>query len=487
MAGRRANGEGTIYKRKDGRYEAAVYLLTVSGKRKRVRVYGKTREEVHGKLTTAKAQAQQGVPVADQRWTLNAYFDYWLEHAVRIKRRPLTYRRHEAVVRLHLKPGLGRWSLNQLSVQTVQDFLDQLFADGQSAASIHQIRKVLSAALTYALRKELLFRNVARLVELPSYVPDEARHWTLDETVRFLQAARQDPLYPAFVLLALYGLRRGEVLGLRWCDIDFEHGILHVRQQVQRVSGSLRQVPLKTRASRRDEPLLAKAREVLSVQRARQATARATAGASWQGEPTDEELVFTTRTGQPVESRNLYRSFLRLCAQHGIRRITIHGMRHTNATTQKILQVHDRDIQAILGHGDVRTTGIYEHVDLASKRTALEKVEGRLFEPPTASYSRLSRQLLPSGCRSVDFITMYNFGGASQTRTGDTRLFRAISTSSDDRLTTVRLLVERRATTWYLGCVAVKYSRQSTELHYSPDWRQRELPSRRAPRSEAQS
>src|SRR5207248_4490282 len=126
-------------------------------------------------------------------------------------------------------------------------------------------------------------------------------------------------------------------------------------------------------------PLLAVARIALLQQRTRQEAHRAAAGNSWRGCSTEDELVFTTRFGTPVESRNMYRSFLRICVANVLHIITIHGLRHSNATTQKSLQVHDRDISAILGHGDVRTTGIYEHVDLNSKRTALEKVEQRLL------------------------------------------------------------------------------------------------------------
>lgn len=376
MSYRRANGEGTLYLRADGRYEGAVTLLTITGSRKRVRVYGKTRQEAHQKLIKVIEEAHRGLLPPEHSYRLDEYLDYWLE---REKRRPLTKKRHETVVRLHLKPGLGSRRLSSLSVRMVQDFLDTLTTDGTSVATVHQVRKVLSAALTYAMRQELINKNVARLVELPRYKPKEAQHWTPDETARFLKAASSDPFYPAFVLLTLYGLRRGEVLGIRWRDVDFDRGVLHIRQQLQWIDGSLEQVELKTDSSERDEPLLAKAREVFAQQRASQQVHRLKAGGDWRGAPDDTELVFTTRTGRPIESRNLVRSFVRICNKHGLPQITIHGLRHSNATTQKDLQVHSRDIQAILGHGDVRTTGIYEHVDLASKRNALLKVEERLF------------------------------------------------------------------------------------------------------------
>src|SRR5579875_1549884 len=381
MAGRAANGEGTIYKRADGRYEAAVMIQAASGERKRLRVCARTRQEARRKLATRLEQLQHGVFSTDHRWTLGEYLDHWLE---REKRRPLTRQRHESVVRLYLKPGLGNQRLEVLPVRVVQNFLDDLRTSGTSIATIHQVRKVLSAALTYAMRQELILRNVARLVELPSYRPAEASHWTTDELSAFLRSARTDPFYPVFVLLALYGLRRGEVLGIRWCDVDFPREVLRIRQQVQRINGALEQVELKTLSSTRDEPLLSSARDALVDQRAAQDNRRQGAGSRWRGSGDASELVFTTRSGNPIEPRNLARSFERICKQHNLRLITLHDMRHSNATAQKELEVHSRDIQAILGHGDVRTTGIYEHVDMKSKRNALQKVEGRLFSDESA-------------------------------------------------------------------------------------------------------
>lgn len=467
MSAKRANGEGTIFQRPDGRYEAAITLPTADGKRKRIRMYAKTRKEAHDKLLKKVEEARNGVLPSDKPQKVADYLDYWLEQE---KRRPLTHRRHESVVRLHLKPGLGRHRLDGLTVRIVQKFLDDLLAAGRSVATIHQTRKVLSAALTYAMRQELLTRNVARLVELPRYRPAEASHWALNETTRFLEVARPDPLYPAFALLALYGLRRGEVIGIRWCDVDFDRGVLRIRQQVQRINGVLRQVELKTDSSERDEPLLATARELLLRQRRVQAAAKAAAGDTWQGTGNDDELVFTTRTGRPLESHNLSRSFMRICERNGLRRITVHGLRHSNATAQKDLQVHARDTQAILGHGDVRTTGIYEHVDLDSKRNALQKVEGGMFAA-VASRGR-SRQRLPSNYRndveSADKPTPKKIPTPVGMGTflvapprlelgtqGSSGLFRHTQPTLRERLTSINQAVQARTRMWKLGCVAV--------------------------------
>ncbi|MEV6871484.1 hypothetical protein [Amycolatopsis sp. NPDC051128] len=120
MARRNANGEGSIYKRKDGRWEGAAYLGTISGNVKRLRVYGRTRKEAHGRLTTALAQVQQGVSLPDRNWKLAEYLDNWLDRAVNAERRPNTHKRYEVVVRLYLKPALGKKSLQQLSVRMVK-------------------------------------------------------------------------------------------------------------------------------------------------------------------------------------------------------------------------------------------------------------------------------------------------------------------------------------------------------------------------------
>lgn len=474
MARRNANGEGSIYKRKDGRYEAAVTLPTNIGTRKRVRVYGKTRKEAHDKLTALLTQMKLGASIADHAWRLDEYLDHWLEVE---KRRPLTRRRHEAVVRLYIKPLLGRYKLDQLSIPIVQSFINRLEADGKPIATIHQVRKVLSAALTYAVRQELLFRNVARLVELPRYRAKEAQHWNTEEITRFIDGAKTDPLYPAFLLLALYGLRRGEALGIRWRDVDFAGGVLHIRQQVQRIDGQLQQVPLKTDTSVRDEPLLMTVTSALLNRRSEQDEARDAAGDQWRGMNDESELVFTTKTGRPIESHNLARSFFRICKGQGLRRITMHGLRHSNATAQKDLQVHARDIQAILGHSDVRTTGIYEHVGMDNKRAALEKVELAVVSQKAADTGESSRQELPSNKKKLHQIGEVLSGGASQTRTGDTRLFSKDGVTLHDRITSIDRIARGRRRAWKLGAVSVN-SAVNARHSAKRSWRDVHLPER---------
>ncbi|HJP68132.1 MAG TPA: site-specific integrase [Sphingomicrobium sp.] len=457
--GRHANGEGTIYRRKDGRYEAAAYLLTTSGNRKRVRVYGKTRHEVHDKLTKVKARADDGVPIPDHKTKLADYLDYWLEAMVRPNRRPRTYELYEATVRLNLKPRLGQHSLSRLSVPVVQAFFNQEL-QSHSVRKVQIMRTVLSSALTRANREELVSRNVARLVELPTSERAEIQPWSIHEVKQFLDAAQPHQYCPAYVLLTFYGLRRGEVLGLRWCDIDFEHGILRIRQQLQRYGGALQQAPVKTSAGRRDLGMLDIVRDILLAYRARQAATLAATAPGYQG----NGLVFTSANGNPIEPGNLVRAFHQLCARHGIRRIKLHHLRHTTATLLKNLRVPDRDIQAILGHSQISVTQqLYEHGDVGVQRDALVQAASVLFpqqapEKTNAFWRSLGhrcRQALPSLGDFVVFFSTAISGGPGGTRTHDTLLKSSIHDPPHSRITEVNRLFDVSRKAWLLGLVAV--------------------------------
>jgi integrase len=262
-------------------------------------------------------------------------------------------------------------------VPIVQQFLNQRLEKGDSVRKVQIMRTVLSAALTRAVREELVPRNVARLVELPEWQRGTIRPWSAAEARRFLSVSKTDPLYPAFVLLILYGLRRGEAMGLRWDHIDFDAGTIHIRQQLQRIRHELVLGPVKTNAGRRGLPLLDLARQALKLQADQQAAYRADMGSAWP----ETGLVFTTRTGRPVEPRNLVRSFRRICDHNKIRVIKVHHLRHTVGSLLKDLGVPARDAQTILGHTRISTTlEIYTDTDEQARRDALTRLHGLLDE-----------------------------------------------------------------------------------------------------------
>lgn len=438
---RKANGEGSVYRRKDGRYEAALWMETASGIRKRVRAYGRTRSEAHAQLVRLTSQSASGVPVPDRSWRLADYLDYWLSTVAEPNIRPRTLELYELIIRRHIKPTLGRETLHRLGVPRLQVFFNERRSAGASARLLGAIKTTLGAALSQAVREELIVRNPARLVRLPAWRPKEIQPWKPEESGRFLTAAADDPLYTAFVLLVLYGLRRGEVLGLRWSDVDFAGNVLHVRQQIQRLQGRLVATDVKTDAGRRDLPLVPLAAQVLFQHR--RTTSAAAAG----------DLVFTTRTGQPIEPGNLARSFQRISKVAGLPRVTLHNLRHANATLLKSLGVPVRDAQAILGHASPLTTQqIYQHADLDDQRRALDGVDRTLT---AALDGWRSRQMQPSRPLFVVSNTSFVSGGPGGTRTHDILLKSPLQYTVGNSLTEALQAVRDSARQLLVGHVAV--------------------------------
>src|SRR5690242_20332210 len=185
-ARRRPNGDGSITRRADGRWMGRYYAWTTAGTRKRVTVYGRTRQEAADRMREAQERNRQGIPVPDRTWKLADWLDYWLEHVVAVNRRPATYRLYEMTVRLHLKPGLGGNPLTRLSAARVQAFFTAHLAARRSIRTVQVMKTVLSSALSRAMREELVARNVAHLAELPQWERKPVTPWTAAEARAFL-------------------------------------------------------------------------------------------------------------------------------------------------------------------------------------------------------------------------------------------------------------------------------------------------------------
>ncbi|MFC3997861.1 tyrosine-type recombinase/integrase [Nocardiopsis sediminis] len=372
----RANGEGSVYQRQDGRWVASAYVLASDGSMKRVQRYGRTRKEAYDKLTELQRNSNRNVAVPDRPWKLGEYLDYWLEQVAKPSVRSTTYAKYEQTVRLYLKPNLGTQRLDRLRVAKLQTFLNGRLKAGDSVPKVHAMRTTLSSALTRAMREELISVNPARLVTLPAEDPERMRPWNADEAKRFLEYARSNPMYPALVLMLLYGLRRGEVLGLSWEDVDLETDVMSIRRQVQRVDGALALVDVKTRAGRRSLPLLSWARDALIEQAEWQSDKKRRAGEGWA----ETGLVFTTRTGKAIQPRSLSRTFERLVKASGMRPIRLHDLRHSVASLLKRAGVAPRDAMEILGHSRISVTmEIYTHSDEETQRQGLGRLGGAIF------------------------------------------------------------------------------------------------------------
>lgn len=396
---KRANGEGTIYQRKDGRYEGAAYVPTTAGTEKRVSVYGRNREEVRKKLTKLLEQADQGIPVAAESWTVEQYLTYWLKHVVSVERRPKTLQGYEGVVRRYLIPELGKKRLGKLSGRDVRQALTRIRETCQccrngwdaerdvprccakrppeccgerlSVRMVQFIHAVLRNALASAVREEIVPRNVAKLVTVSTPKYKINRGLTVAQARAVLKAARDERLYALYVLALCLGLRRGELLGLRWDDVDLNAGTLTITQTLQRVGGRLRFVPPKTDRSERTVPLPSICVEALKEHRERQKAERADAWPEWD----EHGLVFPSRRGTPLEPDNLRRSWGRIRAAAGLEDVRFHDMRHTCVSLLLALGVPPHVVREIVGHSDIEVTmTIYAHTALDEKRAALRKL-----------------------------------------------------------------------------------------------------------------
>lgn len=248
-AGRRGNGEGTILKRSDGRWAAAIILDDYSRKW----IYGKTRREVAGRLTKIQRDIAEGRPVVNERLAVAEYMNRWLYEVAKQRTRPMTWRGYEHLVRLHILPTLGRVRLAKLSPQHVHSLITRKTREGRLAPrTIQYMHSVLRAALNQAVRWRMIHYNAAAMVSAPRGTRQEPKVLTPEEARQLLDAARGDRLEALYSVALALGLRQGEALGLKWSDIDLDTGTLRVRRASQRIPHQGTQlVETKTDRSRR--------------------------------------------------------------------------------------------------------------------------------------------------------------------------------------------------------------------------------------------
>ncbi|MGB9662255.1 MAG: site-specific integrase, partial [Moorellaceae bacterium] len=237
MPRKRANSEGTVYQRKDGTWCGQLVIAWEDDKPRRVTYYGRTKKEVLDKLTQAKAELQQGTFVEPTRLTFGEWLQVWLEEYKKPAVRPSTWASYEQTIRNHLQPALGHVPLQQLRPEQLQRLYNQKLTQGLSNRTVHLIHTVAHTALKQAVKNGLVGRNVAEATSPPGIRKREIRVLSLEEQHRFLEAAKGERLYPAFLLALASGLRLGELLGLRWQDVDWQRGGISVNQALQRVRG----------------------------------------------------------------------------------------------------------------------------------------------------------------------------------------------------------------------------------------------------------
>lgn len=351
--GRRGAGEGTIRQRKSGRWEARVTLgYGPDGRQRRKSVYGDTRGEVQQIVKQVLLAKEMGLDRVDERQTVKQFLERWLVDCHKPSVRHSTWKRSEQVVRVHLVPEIGHVRLVKLTPHEVQALLNRKLKSGLTPRTVEIIRAVLRTALNQAVRWGDVPRNVAELANAPRVPKREIEPLTAEEARRLLDALEGERLKALFVLAVSTGLRQGELLGLRWPDIDLGEGVLRVRHGLQRQDGEYRFVEPKSKQSRRTLPLPGMAVSALRCHRVSQAEERLEAGPKWE----ESDLVLPTRVGRPMHPSVVRSAFRRALKTAGLKQQRFHDLRHCCATLLAAGGAHPREIMKTLSHSQISVT-----------------------------------------------------------------------------------------------------------------------------------
>src|SRR6266568_6040437 len=356
----------------------ALSMAWAGGKRKVV--YASTQQEASKKCNALIREREPGKVVTKPSQTVAQYLEYWLG-VYQQSIRPRSYERYEQIIRLHIVPAIGKMRLDKLLPQHVQLLYAQKQEEGLSANTVLTIHNMLHRALKSAVRWGLASQNVCDSVEVPRKIPYRIQPLTLEQTQILLDTVRGHPNKALFVLAVATGMRRGELAGLKWQDVDLEKGELHVRRSLVRVptkmGGGYMEAEPKTEKSRRSILFPDFALEALKAHRERQQEIKRQAGDLWQ----EHDYVFCTPFGEHVHpGHDILEEFKKILKRAGLRDVRFHDLRHGAATFLVGMVVHPKIVQERLGHHDIGTTmDIYSHM-LPTMQEGVMKQLNNLFQ-----------------------------------------------------------------------------------------------------------
>lgn len=333
--------------------------MYVDGEPKRKKLTAPTKVELLARLKDARSALDIGVRAPDRRETVGRFLDEWTEHIKHTERSSATVTNYENVVALYVKPSLGRLRLTELAPSHVEKMQRDILSAGKSARTARLARSVLRAALRHAERHGLVPRNAAALSEPVRSEHAEKHTMTVAQVNRLLDTARGTRYEAAVVLLVTLGLRRGELLGLQWSDVDLKAGTLRIARALNRTNNGLEISATKTARSDRTLLLPPVTIAALRSHRARQSEQRIALGEHW----VDGDWVITNGWGGPVDPDNLRKRFVALCDAAGIGHWSPHDARHTAGS---LMFEHGADLKVVseaLGHSSIRVTAdVYAHL-----------------------------------------------------------------------------------------------------------------------------
>lgn len=374
---RRGHGEGSYTKRKDGRWEARVTF----DDRTRRTYYGKTQTEVRQKAAKAREDYANGIDLTSQRVTVARFLTAWLEDTVKQRVRPATYLSYKGHIDNHLVPHLGRHRVRDLSVQHVNAMLaaivDEETKGHVSPTTANRIRATLRTALTSAMRWGIVSRNVATLADPRKEQRSRVTPLTPAQARQFITATEKDRLGPLFLVAIATGLRQGELLALRWSDVDLEAKRLTVRHTLTRDGKAWAFTEPKTEQSRRTLVLTPTAIAALKRQRTRNLEAQLLAGSRWQGDAYG--LVFPSTVGTPQNNANVTRRLQELLEREQLPRQRFHDLRHLAASLLLSEGETLFGVKEMLGHSQITLTAdTYGHLTEQAATAAADRMERAL-------------------------------------------------------------------------------------------------------------
>jgi integrase len=384
---RRKAARGSVYQRSDGRWCGEIALRDGAGRKY---VYARSAAECDEKLTSEKARIRAGGKATDGRLTVGEVLAAYVA-AKENTARPRTLAAYSRLIDLHLKPHLGSKRAADLEPRHVQEFLNRRVRDGLSASMAHHMLMLLRMAFKLAVTQRLVMLNPADGVTAPSVTRNIPTPLDGAESQRLLAAARALSHGPTlldekkrphnlgalWILVVSLGLRRGEVLGLRWRDVDLDGGVVHVRHQLNvDKNGKPVLAPVKTKRSVRSLALHDDAVAALKMRKKHQAEEKLAAGEAWANEL---GLIFTAALGQPIDGGTIGHMHRRLCKVAGVRHVRFHDMRHGAATMMLVAGVDPVHLSAVLGHSRVAfTLDTYAHAMPSKLHDAVAKLAGVL-------------------------------------------------------------------------------------------------------------
>lgn len=376
---RRGNSEGSIYQRSsDDRWlGAATVGLDPAGRPIRRTVSAKTRAEVVRKLKVLSREIDDGLVTAERAPTLEVLFERWFVDVMAREVVRSTIDNYRSIVKFHILPTLGRKKVDELTVAEVDQLLAAKIAAGLSPSTVHRIRAVLSQCLDQGIRWGVAQRNVARLSRSPKLIRPEGRTLSPEQARGLLASLRGHRNEALYTLMLSTGMRRGEALGLKWGDVDLEGGVVRIRRSLKREGGHIVTADTKTLKSRRAVNLPEPVVELLTRHRDQQEKQRVDLRAAW----VETGFVFTSSIGTPIDPRNLYRDFQKVCENAGLSHWHPHELRHSAASLMLANGVKLQVVSQVLGHSSIRMTAdVYGHILDPDREQAAKAMAAVLWE-----------------------------------------------------------------------------------------------------------